>query len=175
MEIAMGRALEISTRTSVGSTGEFAGIEWQVLSVQDSRILVIAKEIIKKMSFNSRRNSNNWADSEIREWLNGEFLKQFDEEQLERISDTFNEDVGTTDKIFLLSIDEAILYFNDDDSRVAGYQGMIGWWWLRSPGAAYSYVVAAVNGGGVIRADEINGGDAAGDNLGVRPVLWLLT
>jgi len=76
----------------------------------------------------------------------------------------------TTDKIFLLSIDEANAYFTDDSSRIApNTMGDPAWWWLRSPGVAANYA-AGINYGGDI---AISGSSVSNGGGGVRPALWL--
>ena len=91
---------------------------------------------------------------------------------------------NTTDKIFLLSIEEAnnSSYFpNGNDSRkstntayVASYSGMFGagktdYWWLRSPGFSNSDAANVRDGGGV----PSNGGPVDNTACAVRPAFNL--
>jgi len=76
----------------------------------------------------------------------------------------------TTDRVFLLSLDEVRTYFGDYDcplapARLAGDS----WWWLRSPGL-YENFAASVGKGGWI----CYGGDSVQYCKGsVRPAFWL--
>ncbi len=69
----------------------------------------------------------------------------------------------TTDKIFLLSIDEAKKYFENDEARAIG-----SCWWLRSPGYSSSRAAEVLSYGHVIQ-----GGIFVINLLSVRPALWV--
>lgn len=65
--------------------GELDGkpIEWIVKErYDDGTMLILSKECVADRRFDNR--SNNWEKSELREWLNGEFLEDFSEEDMER-------------------------------------------------------------------------------------------
>lgn len=110
-------------------------IEWTILEESDGKRLVISSYTIDMMPIESAPGSRDcvdWADSEIRRWLNTEFLeKHFTEEERHRILDTEIEYVGgktgdsfkinkVTDKVFYLSYDEAIKYFNQCRDNLMG-------------------------------------------------------
>jgi hypothetical protein len=95
----------------------------------------------------------------------------------------------TTDKIFLLSIEEVVKYFGDsgqlgnrpssdtgmiedeyNEARIARWpSGHAAYWWLRSPGF-YSYYAAAVD----IVGDIIIDGAPFFLNGAVRPAMWVV-
>lgn len=77
---------------------------------------------------------------------------------------------NTTDKVFLLSIDEVNMYFASDSERMATLSdGTSVYWWLRSPGY-YDKNAAGVAGSGWVRDD---GNRVNDDNVGIRPALWI--
>ena len=105
---------------------------------------------------------------------------------------------STQDRLFLLSLDEVCSYFGDsrsklydkgknqrywferkdenNEKRVARFQGTATWWWLRSPGRV-GLKAAYVHGDGNI---GIQGNNILKGNIGdgrciggVRPSLWL--
>jgi tetratricopeptide (TPR) repeat protein len=138
-------------------------IRWLSLAVQDRKVLIITEEIFMEKRFDP--SSNAWQTSEIRQWLNDDFLNSYF---------TLEECLGvlevTEDKVFLLSTDEAKLYFPSDQSRIAKYQGKSDTWWLRSPAGPYSRPALITNDG------SINSNNSWGVNVdfyGVRPALWL--
>ena len=121
---------------NVGDIINFAGREWQVLDIGGSsanarsrtlagnRVLVISKYIIDDAHSFHKGEDITWADSDIRAWLNGEYLNSFSPADRARIVETtvINENnqwfgdsggVNTRDKIFLLSISEVVRYFGD--------------------------------------------------------------
>ena len=98
------------------SSGGVQPIEWQVLARENNKMLVISKyglEARRFDSFDSR--SNNWSNSEIRKWLNGEFYNRAFTEQEKKLikGSSFFENLfgGGVDKVFLLSKKEAEKYF----------------------------------------------------------------
>ncbi len=82
-------------------------VQWIVLDKTDDSILLLSEKIIDYRYFNSGSfNDTNWDASEIREWLNNEFLTTtFSDTEIKYIEDTIIEFNGikSTDKIFLLN------------------------------------------------------------------------
>lgn len=177
-------------------------IEWLVVDKQDGKLLLLSKEALDCKSYNEKREYVTWETCTLRSWLNGEFYNTaFSQTEQGRILTTQvkNEDSpyfgteggnDTEDKIFLLSIEEALNYFEPDprmddrDRRAkateyAKAQGAWvdtsrtcagnGRWWLRSPGQ-FSDVAAYVLYDGYISQ---YGGSVWADDAVVRPALWL--
>jgi hypothetical protein len=164
----------------IGDVIQFGAFDWRVLDVQDGKALIISDTIVTQQRYHSGGDIT-WEHSTIRQYLNGEFCNSFSSAEQGLIAETtiINNDNpihgtaggnNTTDNIFLLSIDEAEMYFPNDTSRIAvNADGEASWWWLRSPG--FSSISAA----DVIDYGDVNvGGNFADiDNGGVRPALWL--
>ncbi|MCL2077486.1 MAG: DUF6273 domain-containing protein [Oscillospiraceae bacterium] len=178
----------------------FGGYDWLVLDVQDGKALIISKDILSVQAYHLSDDDITWEQCDLRQYLNGEFLNNsFSPEERERIAETTvinndNPEYGTaggsdtTDKMFLLSIEEADDYFAGDADRIAlNANGGASLWWLRSPGAFGNHA-AIINYDGYISVDgyhvstQIVGyegrGQADGYNEhsssgGVRPALWL--
>ncbi len=120
-----------STAVPVGKVIKMGGINWRVLDVQDGKALVLSDLILDCRPFQKTSNSNAWADSSLRAYLNGDFYKKtFSASEKKRIVSTklvnnFNSQNTTTfgtdtkDKVFLLSADEVARYFSKDKDRVA--------------------------------------------------------
>lgn len=117
------RALE-SPR--IGDIIEFGGIQWRVLDVQSSQMLIISEGIPGHRAFHEHWGDVTWAASTIRQYLNGEFLEKFTEAERSRIIKTLLTTPGTfwhevynpggentEDYVFLLSLDEVVRYFGD--------------------------------------------------------------
>ena len=107
-----------------GAIIEFGGIEWRVLDRQSGKILVISEYVLERRAYHAQRESVTWADSDIRQYLNGEFLNRFTPEERARIVETnvINNDnpwygtsggPDTTDYVFLLSLEELVRYFGN--------------------------------------------------------------
>ena len=158
----------------VGAVIEFAEIDWRVLQKTADAVLVISEKVLAVKPYNTEWEDITWEKCTLRKWLNEDFYSIFTDEEKAMIAETTvvnsnNNKFGTkggndtTDKIFLLSIDEAEKLFANDTSRAVG-----SWWWLRSPGddqdgAAYVY------GGGSLDVD----GEYVYCDYGVRPALNL--
>ena len=156
-------------------------IEWLVLDYDKAtqEVLLISRHGLDARVFHHSDNFPTWAKSNIRQWLNNEFLNNaFNAYERSAIAETnlttddyYNCDGGadTVDRIFLLSREEARAYLLDQglslkatptDYAVA--QGIYhhrkkydslgsDYWWLRSPGD-YLYVAALVAPEGYISA-----------------------
>ena len=193
-------------------------IKWRVLSVDGEDAFLIADKILDRQQYNDTHSSVTWETCTIRSWLNGygtgankdgkdyssnNFLIDAfaaGEQSAIRTTNVANNNNpkydteggnGTSDKVYLLSLDEvnnpsyglSSDYNKFDGSRRAkntGYakeQGSLtsmeyagsGYWWLRSPGY-YSNDAAYVNINGYVRR---YGYDVHDDDVGVRPALHL--
>ena len=91
-------------------------IRWRILKENDGGALVICDGIIATHRYDD--DSNNYAKSEIRSWLNNEFYRMaFDSAERELIEMTEVENDGgdnTTDRVFLLSVAEATTAYNEN-------------------------------------------------------------
>ena len=165
------------------SNGDIQPIEWQVLSIENNKMLVISRYGLDAKRFGS--NSNVWKNSEIRKWLNGDFYnKAFSEEEKKFINFSNLSDVDTTDNVFLLSKEEAKKYFANDTARQCKatdyavkngakvYDGDVkkavgcSCWWLRSRELCFVYLVdfdGDVHHFAVVICDYIL----------ARPALWI--
>ena len=186
-------------------------IKWRVLSNSDGKLFLLSDQNLDVKPYNSSGTSITWEKSTIRSWLNGYEASEnnsgtdyssnnfidaaFSSVEKFAIADTYvynknnpsyNTSGGnnTTDRIFLLSIEEAnnSRYFpNEKDSRkstntayVASYGGMNGageadYWWLRSP-REDDDCAAFVDDGGVVYN---NGYSVVNTNTAVRPAFNL--
>lgn len=163
--------------------------EWEILAKEDNKVLIINYDLIRIYNDEDGEDST-WENCTLRSWLNNEYLNsEFDSTEQSLIMNTKvtnadNEEYGTnggndtTDKIFLLSIDEAYKYFSSDRERKATLSGNYYAWWLRSPGHD-SRNPAYVTKDGTIEASgyEINI-DSSGRYINsgkraVRPAMWI--
>ncbi|MDR2590760.1 MAG: DUF6273 domain-containing protein [Oscillospiraceae bacterium] len=159
---------------------EFGGYDWLVLERSGTTALILSIDVIERRSYHTNGGDITWEFSSIRNYLNNEFLNNFSLTDQNRILETnvINNDNpkygtpggnDTVDKIFLLSIDEALTFFEDNSTRVAlNSNGEASWWWLRSPGAIGDYAARVDYVGGVSIYDL----DVVIDT-GVRPALWI--
>ena len=172
-------------------------IEWQVLAVEEGRALLISRYALDSLQYNEEWKTVVWADSSLRAWLNEDFLQAaFTEAQQEAILETLvstpantalktrgEEDV--TDRIFVLSIDEARQYLKSGAARKAqgtpwaveqqvfvkktgGNAGNC-WWWLRGIGQNPDSAVYVKEDGNIY----FRGIDVDCYSCGVRPVMWV--
>lgn len=199
--IPSGRANKLRTGNfEVGDTvvlGDYHGAnEWLVLDKQDDKVLLISRYCLEAKQYNEKHEPVTWETCTLRQWLNGDFINEtFSGAEKALICDTYlqnpdNPEYGTdggndtTDKVFLLSIDEATRYFANDEARMATAtdyakeQGVYvakfdistagnSWWWLRTSGSNNKGAVCVYNGGSIN-----NSGRSVYDiECGVRPAM----
>ena len=104
----------------------YNGNVWQVLDVQDNRMLIVSRFILDFRPYHSAGGPVTWETSEIRQFLNSDFLGRFSPEEQALIAMTTvvnnnNPEFGTPggndtqDRIFLLSVEEVLRYFYDTE------------------------------------------------------------
>ncbi len=117
----------------------FGKYDWIVLDITNDMAFIITEDIIEERAYNEEYEGTTWEDCTLRKYLNGTFYNSFSEEEQLMIAETavtnpdnskYGTDGGndTTDKIFLLSLEEAEEYMTEDERTASS------WWWLRSPG-----------------------------------------
>lgn len=170
-------------------------IEWRVLEKDENgRMLVVSKYALDCRSYHSSVKQITWEDSDIRSWLNNDFYSNaFSSSEKSAVKTVTNENTGnsdfnvnggnkTSDKIFILSIDEAKRYLPNNIDRMCQatkYAESKGTeldslthncrWWLRSPGSTL-YSAASVKIDGFI----LNMGTPVSvDKAFVRPAVWI--
>jgi len=174
--------VNLEPEPEIGYIIQFGDYDWRVLDVQDGKALIITENITESRTYHSDYVEMTWEQSDIRAYLNGEFYNSFSSEERERIiattviNDSNRHGISggndTTDKIFLLSINEANIYFADDSARIAFNADSEPYsWWLRSPGFN-AYMAAQVKSDGNVFFD-VNNQDVNNVMLGVRPAMWV--
>lgn len=179
-------------------------IEWKVLDKNGDLYLLISHKILDNMQYSITYGNITYANSTVRKFLNGTFYNTaFDGNEKSKIiriknkntpNIKFNIDAGadTDDYAFILSLDEFIRYFGDNDAEYANRNAnTIGtqyaykrgldvnsnedmWcngfspYWLRTPGSyRTSTIYVSSNGGYVLWGDAVN------VSYGVRPAIWV--
>lgn len=139
---------------------------WRVLSTDFTTALICSEQSVGRGPYHYDKSPCTWYDCFLRRWLNTEFLQAcFTEEERRRIAvvsvsnhanSKYNVSGGsaTRDKVFLLSEDEAELYFETDASRILYENNEDGSvkparYWLRTPGQSGN-CVAFVNSTGAL-------------------------
>lgn len=179
-----------------GSTVEFGryfitdetereSMRWRVLSVEYDRVLLITEKCIEIKIYNCEYDETDWEHCSLREWLNHDFMHTvFNSAEQKRIPVTINENNSgnrTADRIFLLSVDEAVKFFHSNLDRrcdvtphvrhnVCGVyrEDLAGDWLLRSAGVSKN-LVAFVACNGEIRKK----GCIVQVRVPIRPAVWV--
>ena len=171
-------------------------IEWVVLDKDGLSILLISKFGLDCKQYEMSGGNTTWENCTLRKWLNSNFLNEaFSADETAIIQSSYviadknpkyDTDPGndTLDKLFILSIKEAMQYIDNDEmwkcvatkytskKRVAEKVVTVGspatcWWWLRSPGFDQSFA-AYVDYYGAVSDIPVYAGSAA-----VRPAMWI--
>lgn len=180
-----------------GKTGNGAeDIEWYVLAEQNGMQLLISKYGLELTPYFASLADMSWESSKARQWLNDDFYNDaFSEDEKQKILPASNMNLGnktygisggnpTTDLLFLMSLEEIELYFQNDSERIcsmtpsakmkgnSGKQDTVRWL-LRSPGSDSS-MRAFVDTDGKINNEGINCGNECDQTLlALRPAFWM--
>lgn len=153
-------------------------IEWIVIDKKDDKVLLISKDIVCK-SFHNVYEDVTWEDCNLRYLLNDYYyVEAFTEKERALIVETvvdvsvnseFGTDggKGTTDKIFILSAEEADFYIYNDG--VINIKEGNKWLWLRTMGESQKQA-AVIDYDGEI---DLKGRYITTGAGGVRPVMWV--
>ncbi len=181
----------------VDKNDDRTSVKWRVLSADGNDAFIMADKNLDYREYNNIYRNVTWQTCDIRNWLNNEFYNEaFDEAEKEAIRTTYvnnsvnpdtvlkNEE-NTTDRIYLLSVDEAInpeygfpeyMYASTHIRRVhdtdyvnglrAKYNFSNKEYWLLRNGIDDNEVI--INSDGNI----IKGG-SVDEKIGIRPVLHI--
>ena len=160
---------------------------------------MISDKAIDCRPYNSSNTKVTWETCSLRKWLNVTFLKAaFSSAEQTMIADTnvsadrnpeHSTDPGnaTTDKVFLLSIDEVNKYFKSDETRkcvptdytIANRIGTSSGitkdgiatclWWLRTPGVYQRSAAEVYSDGSIV----YKGSHVDNFSVGIRPAMWI--
>ena len=169
---ATSKSINLPEGLGIGDTFELADTTWKILDITSAGYICLA-DSIEDMKFDS--DSNNWENSGLRSYLNGEFFEKMTAEiGLENIVpfernllslDGQTEYGKCEDKVSLLAVDEYRKY----RSLIPNTKDY--WWWLVSPWSTpcnyYKKSVSVVSSAGSIGSSFCNG------SVGVRPVCIL--
>ena len=154
-------------------TNGYEEIEWIVLGRNGNKIFVISKYCLEQKPFNETLAPVTWKNCTLRSWLNNTFLNMaFDNTEQQQIlsSQVVDDGVTTTDKLFLLSEDEANEYFDSKYDRKATATEYVAtshcYWLLRTTGSVSN--VAHVDYTGYVGYYE-----NVDRNWWVRPAMWI--
>ncbi len=173
-------------------------LEWIVLDISDGKLLLITNYGLNSIGYEKQWRDTTWETCSLRKWLNSDFYKKtFNEKEKNKIVETLisadpnpdyeiNPGNDTSDKLFLLSIEEVNRYFELEEDRICKQYGAKNmkskkdnWkhemaslctWWLRSPGGdGRSAAYVDING-----TIDTEGMDVSSYDFNVvRPSLWL--
>lgn len=136
--VNVGDVVTFGTYPQTESGDDDTPIEWIVLDKQNHDYLLISRLVLDARPYHSELVSVTWDNCSLRKWLNNEFYNSaFNTSEKSQVITTtvkaenapcynyqwqdFGED--TRDKVFLLNVNEAIKYFNDDTDRECGLSG----------------------------------------------------
>ena len=164
---------------------QYEPIKWKVINSNSNEAFLVSDKILAKKNYNDEKVEITWENSTIRNWLNGDFKNTaFTTAEVSGIVDKTIQTPGqndTTDKIFLLSKNEAETYLSSSAERITtstayGYNESASeaenkWWWLRDKGTmggGAGVAVAVTNTGYVWEPGvDVN----LGYWIGTRPAL----
>ena len=173
---------EVRLEPALGKVVEFGSFEqgdgrrpisWRVFEIKDGKALLISEKGLDARRFNPEGRGSEWKYSELRTWLNSDFMNSaFNAAELGKIDQVDGESV------FLLSKAEVERFFPDRNSRRCaptkyaekrGVEPIDGFarWWLRAPGNG-SFYASFVQAKGLF-----NNSYVYCEEIMVRPAVWV--
>lgn len=169
-------------------------IEWVILDKNEDSLLVVSRYSLDNLSFNDKFEAVTWENCTLRKWLNeGFYVAAFNKTEQGMIETVTLDDIGSSDKVFLLSYDDMTnteYGFEEDETtneenrrcaptaygvaqgigRADYFQTLDGeqpcWTWLRTYFDKYDGYTWCVTYGGSINANLVHYG-----GIGVRPAI----
>lgn len=161
----------------------FGKYEWRVLTINNGVALIITENIVKSIAYSNDMDGVCWSESSVRQYLNTTFFDEFSATEKALIPAVSvktpdNPEYGTSggadtsDRVFLLSIGEALQFFFDDTDRKPDESSPgveANWSWLRSSGGERTF--AAI----IEKSGKVSAGGSRITNLrgGVRPAIFI--
>lgn len=160
---------KIDVEPKAGNQFELAGLKWKIIDVLDLGCMCLAEKSEKSMTFDS--NCNDWRTSELRQYLNNDFLRKLEKEIGEENIIEFERDLLSVDgqkeyekckdKVSMLTLDE----YRKCRSLIPNEEY---YWWLLTPWSTshsgYYTLTTVVLPSGCIYSSNCN------SCFGVRPV-----
>lgn len=156
--------------------------EWIVIDKKEDKLLLLSKYAIDERKFDEYSDPR-WEMCSVRNWLNSEYINlSFGTEEQKkivpaRLENKMNPYCGktsggdTTDRVFLLSIEEVFKYFDNDNDRKAIFpDGTQVNWWLRTAGYSSGTACVVKQDGTVCDNKE---GIKEFGKAAIRPALWI--
>ena len=206
-ELLYGRYYQPDFETIQFGTFENTPMEWYVLQKEEGKKLILSRYIYEKKELISGFEAEDlfdkpfvtWENCWLRQWLNTDYIHAFftNEEQDKILMSGVKADTNpafadveqgndTSDRIFLLSVQEAQNMFLNSDDRCAlryeavnkaveDYTGGFEKWWLRSSGESnHEQAVVTANGMIDCRGEYVYYGlDNSYASKGLRPAMWI--
>lgn len=156
-------------------------IEWLLLDRQDNCVLLLSKYVLDIRQYHSLYpyEKATWEGSELRAWLNDDFLASaFSQEE----KDLLSTNIETNDKIFLLSVDEVEDYLGSTSLReceATTYATSKDSWFVVEDNGQCDWVLRTVGENSEKNAyvTAWGGIDKEGHNQmawkGIRPAMWV--
>ncbi len=162
---------KIIRSTPLSELAFFGGYPWRVLDKKKDRALLIKDEAITDHPFCKKASDEeiakiNWSNSDARKWLSTDFMKEtfVDSEQNIMIETSLDGtgDASASDKIFLLSAEEAEKYYDVlHETKTC--------WWLRTPGIFPGTMCFVYTNKNVMNS----GYDVRDKNFTLKPAIWV--
>ncbi len=162
----------------------FGGDNWVILYIYEAYALVLSEKVVTLKNYHNTLTSVTWEESNLRRWLNTEFLQRFTEKDRRAIlpaitvnhsSPCFETDGGitTVDHAFLLSYDDFKKFIVNDPICCGQFQNTPTWWWLRTPGMYSDRAVIVHEDGHAVLPGYYVKLPQFTNSAGVRPAMLL--
>lgn len=97
--------VEIIKSNNIGDIYKFCGLDWIIIDKFDNKLKLMAKDVVCELAY-SDKNSNNWAESNVRKFLNEDFINELDKSKLIKMRTNYDEDKFSEDYVRIPTLRE---------------------------------------------------------------------
>lgn len=93
------------TKNNIGDIYKFCGLDWIIIDKFDNKLKLMSKDVLSRMTY-SDNNSNDWVESNVRKFLNEDFINKLDKSKLIKMRTNYDEDKFSEDYIRIPTLRE---------------------------------------------------------------------
>ena len=104
-EIIIDGVTYVKKTHEIGDIIPFCGMDWYIIDKFDKKLKLMLKDTLQCMAY-SDKNSNDWLESNVRNYLNKEFLQKFNKDKLIEMCTNYDENKFSNDFIRIPTLRE---------------------------------------------------------------------
>lgn len=104
-EIVVDGVTYVKKTREIGDIIPFCGMDWYIIDKFDKKLKLMLKDTLKCITY-SDNDSNDWKESNVRDYLTKEFLPKLDKSKLIEMRTNYDENKFSNDKVRIPTLRE---------------------------------------------------------------------